>query len=190
MAEIKEFYSDSPRVSQKEAQVFGPEIERLAEANGGEVTAWHILDAARNPASPLHPKFTWDDEAAAEQYRLQEARGIVDAVKVRIIRVDGELLSDGPVVINIKRKEPIRIQENGREYNLNPYVLTTVLQNRPDDQDTAIEEAKRMLLAFRRRLGTLQNLFGDRYPSVQTVIRGLEEFAKEVDEESAGVAIA
>lgn len=36
-----------------------------------------VLDDARNPNSPLHPCFTWDDSVAAEAYRMQQAKAVV-----------------------------------------------------------------------------------------------------------------
>lgn len=44
---------------------------RLLEMeNDGRLTPAEVLEEARNPESPLHDQFTWDDTEAAEKYRL------------------------------------------------------------------------------------------------------------------------
>jgi len=48
----------------------------------GRLTASKVVDAARNPASPLHACFEWDDDVAAEGYRLEQARRLIRGVKV------------------------------------------------------------------------------------------------------------
>lgn len=51
------------------------ELERLKR--GGMVRAVDVVEAARDKDSPLHDWFTWDDSAAAHQYRLEEARRLL-----------------------------------------------------------------------------------------------------------------
>lgn len=58
--------------------------ELLALAEAGALTPKNTVDRARDPASPLHAHFTWDDGEAAELYRQQEARAIIRVVKVEI----------------------------------------------------------------------------------------------------------
>jgi hypothetical protein len=53
-------------------------LEELAARNGGELTAAETLEAARDPNSPIHSCFQWDDSLAAEQYRLEQARDSMD----------------------------------------------------------------------------------------------------------------
>lgn len=68
----------------KDAEVIGPELERLAEERGGRITAADVLGAATTPESPLHAYFEWDDSAAAKAYRLDQARYIVRSIRVLI----------------------------------------------------------------------------------------------------------
>lgn len=52
----------------------------------------HVLDAARDPSSPLHPKFEWDDTVAAEAHRLEQARQLIAHYRqVKIDREGGEI---------------------------------------------------------------------------------------------------
>jgi hypothetical protein len=50
----------------------------------GRLTAEIILDDARHNSSPLHGFFEWDDTAAAEKWRLHQARDMMCAVHVNV----------------------------------------------------------------------------------------------------------
>lgn len=56
------------------------ELERIAEQNGGVLKAEAVVLAARPEWSPLHTWFEWDDTAAAERWRLHQARGLINVV--------------------------------------------------------------------------------------------------------------
>lgn len=58
----------------------GEHLELLRIQFKGELTPKDVLDDARHDNSPLHPFFEWSDTAAAEQYRLQQARGLIKSV--------------------------------------------------------------------------------------------------------------
>jgi len=75
-----------------DAEIIGPELERLAEAHGGRLTAVQVLAAASQPESPLRPYFEWDDSAAARQFRLDQARYLVRSI--RIVVEDGAEQTD------------------------------------------------------------------------------------------------
>lgn len=65
------------------AQAIGDEIEKLREAQGGFVRPTDVLDAAADPASPLHHHFEWDDTEAAHRFRLHQASTLIRSVVVR-----------------------------------------------------------------------------------------------------------
>lgn len=56
------------------------------EHDDGKLLAPEVLDAARPETSPLHSFFNWDDSAAAEQYRLGQAEGLIRRYTVTIVR--------------------------------------------------------------------------------------------------------
>lgn len=76
--------------SNKDVQVIGPEIMRLA----GDVTSLTgvkpatVVAAATEEASPLHRYFEWDNEKAAHAHRLQQARMMLNAVEFEVIEGD------------------------------------------------------------------------------------------------------
>lgn len=66
------------------------ELERIRLANGGLLYEEIIVAAATSEGSPLHAAFTWDDSAAAEKWRLEEARTLIRRVYVRVERPESE----------------------------------------------------------------------------------------------------
>ena len=56
-----------------DAQKVADEISAIGEAP----TAADIVDAARNESSELHKCFEWDNDKAAELWRLKQARDVV-----------------------------------------------------------------------------------------------------------------
>lgn len=58
----------------------GQHVDFLRQQAKGELTPQDVVDDARSHNSPLHSFFEWDDSAAAEQYRLDQARGLIRSV--------------------------------------------------------------------------------------------------------------
>lgn len=53
------------------------ELQALATRHNGLLRPDDVVRYAANPQTALHSKFTWDDTAAAHQYRLWQAREII-----------------------------------------------------------------------------------------------------------------
>lgn len=60
--------------------------ERLTqlEQENGNLREEDVVEDARDPASPLHDFFEWDDSVAAQQYRLSQARLVIRRVKIQV----------------------------------------------------------------------------------------------------------
>lgn len=60
-------------------------LDKIAEADEqGTLRPEAIVEAARDPESPLHQCFTWDEERAAYSWQLHEARVLIRTYKVVI----------------------------------------------------------------------------------------------------------
>jgi len=57
---------------------------RDLESKAGKLLPADVVEAARDPMSPLHGQFEWDDSAAAEAYRLQQAGDLIRRVKITL----------------------------------------------------------------------------------------------------------
>lgn len=51
----------------------------------GVLTAAAVVAEAADHTSPLHAYFEWNDEAAAVQHRLEQARQLIKSYRVRIV---------------------------------------------------------------------------------------------------------
>lgn len=61
----------------------------------GRVTAERLLEAASNRRHPLHADFIWDNDKAAHQYRLDQARVIIASVRVVVSDVSKKITAPG-----------------------------------------------------------------------------------------------
>lgn len=61
------------------------ELQAIYERDG-VISPSAVVEAAKPKDSPLHPYFTWNQSAAAEQWRLHEARQLIKRVKVTVVR--------------------------------------------------------------------------------------------------------
>lgn len=53
---------------------------RHLEDKHGRLTPEAIVKEARKPGSVLHAEFEWDDKLAAHEYRIEQARGLIQTV--------------------------------------------------------------------------------------------------------------
>lgn len=135
------------------AQIAGEELEKI-EARDGEITPRAVVEEARPEGSKLHNVFEWDDEKAAEQYRLTQASHFIRCIVVRPMPED-------------KVKEPVRMYINQNptdtgQYRSGSFInLKSALEN-PDSRAVILSNAKHELRVFRskyQRLKELANVF-------------------------------
>ena len=107
------------------------ELQQIQAANGGVLRPEAVVEFARDPATALHRRFTWDDNEAAHQYRLWQAR--------EVIRVCVTILpqSDEPVRTYVSLTSD-RIKEGGG-YRTTESVLS-IAEQRAELLDQALRE--------------------------------------------------
>ena len=93
-------------------------VEKLAaETGNGTVFARDLVDAARDPAHPMHDHFEWDDAKAGDAYRLSQARGILASMAVSAIVTD--LVTSEPLVLSMPMVvSPVEGRTAGGGYRL------------------------------------------------------------------------
>jgi hypothetical protein len=64
------------------------ELQRITNIYG-KITPEIIVNESKDPESILYPIFEWDDDKAAYNYRLQQARILLNNIQVNVI-TDGE----------------------------------------------------------------------------------------------------
>lgn len=54
----------------------------------GKLTPAIVVDVARPADHPLHDRFVWDDAIAGERYRLDQARDLIQSIRITRARAD------------------------------------------------------------------------------------------------------
>ena len=72
-------WKDGAKISKISAQKAGERFDQL-RAKHGEVTPALVVDDARPVNALLHPLFEWNNTRAADQYRLYQARHILNSI--------------------------------------------------------------------------------------------------------------
>lgn len=81
-----------------DAMAVGPVLEAIREEKG-KLTARDVVDEARSKKSPLHKAFEWDNEVAAEQFRLEQARSMIRSIQ--IVTVKNEKQEGRPIFFHV-----------------------------------------------------------------------------------------
>lgn len=144
---IKYVFKDSPltiKASDKaDAQKIGEALAKVAAKGGGSLTPTAVVETARNPRNVLHKHFEWDDSKAAQQWRVEQARSVIQC-----IHAEDSSASQGHVraFISVATNE-------GRAYHTIAAVKESV-----DLQSRILKQADRDLEAFERRYQALQDV--------------------------------
>jgi len=74
-------------------------LEAIMLATGEPLEAESVVEDARDPESPLHALFIWDDAKAAHEFRLVRAREIIRTVTVTLRAPAGATQQIVPVYV-------------------------------------------------------------------------------------------
>lgn len=122
--------------------IFKADPQKCFEEIGDKsVSPEEVLNKARNEKSELHKCFEWNDGIAAEKYRLQQARMIINLLVVKTER-DDEI--------------PIRVYQITSQRNT--YQPSRLFLQQPDEYRKLLERAKSELIAFKNRYKTISEL--------------------------------
>lgn len=131
----------------KDAKAVGEHLELLRKQCKGELTPEDVLADARHDNSPLHSFFEWDDGAAAEQFRLQQARGLIRAVVAVYVS------DDKPAV---RQKAYVHIAEPSAPH----YRETSHAMSQAKTRKMVLDRAWNELKAWKARYKDLQEFAG------------------------------
>lgn len=134
------------------------ELERIREIEGDTITPQAIVDASRPEDAVLHPEFEWDDTAAANEWRKEQARSIVQAIEV--VESDGSLEHRSPAMVSV-------VVEGARGYQ-----PTSVAFEDADSAEFVIGEALAALANWKRRYDALRQ-----HPKLAAIWRAVESIA-------------
>lgn len=127
---------------QADANVIGAALSAIAAENGGELRPQDVVAAARAKTHPLHAHFEWNDKAAADAYRIDQARALI-----RIVRVDVE-----------EDKEPVRAFFSVKDEGRQRYQPVEKVLNSASMQLSLLKMARRDLESFKTRYAAIREL--------------------------------
>lgn len=112
------------------------QLHRLAELHDGRLVPDMVIEDARDPSSPLHGEFEWDDARAAHAHRVSTALKLINGFRVNV-SIEERTLNAPAYVRSVQR--PV-------EYT----AIDRVAAERDLAQATLQREAKRVLAALDR----------------------------------------
>lgn len=121
-----------------DAQQAGQVCEQLEQTGG--LTAKRLLDASRPEDAPLHDEFEWNDSEAAEKYREQQARHIINSLTI--------VVEEKPVTrafVNIRAAGPA-------------YESINVIVKQEDKYAALLDQCKKELQAFFKKYNSIKEL--------------------------------
>jgi hypothetical protein len=135
-------------------QKCGERILKIARAHNGNLEPWHVVEDAMDSDSPLHNGFEWDNDMAAEKYRLEQARLIVRSIRVVYEKpTNGNPGKISRLFVHVQNPD-----ENEESECLSAYVTTDRLLANPRLRQQAVEEAHILLLGVKHRFKELSEL--------------------------------
>lgn len=139
---------EGAHMSNAQAERYGRELQRLYDT-GVALTAGNVAAAARKRTSPLHDWFTWQNDAAADQWRLYEARNMLRGIA--FVVEEGEEVPE-PLRFFVA----LRVERDGEEDT--EYLPMPVVHAEPDLEAQALRIAAKELAAYREKYGRLKRL--------------------------------
>lgn len=146
-------------------QKVGMELEAIYEENG-KLTPPLIVEDARNADRETHRLIEWNDSAAAENYRLEQARYIVrniiivrsepapEKTEPKVIQIHSESNPQAPEakVIKFRAFENVDVEEGRYFMPIQDAV------NRDDTRNYMLDQALKALKSFRSKYGMIKEL--------------------------------
>lgn len=167
------------RLSQRDARIVGPELQRLADEQGASLPGLapvDVVEAARAEHSPLHPYFEWKDSVAANQYRLEQARHLTRSIEIRIAPAISTR-----AFVSIELKNPASDKdsasdEDSEETKEIRYIPVSDVMTNSEFTNQKIEQFKKIIQRWREdiRVYTMFPAFTARFSRVIEAIDSLE----------------
>jgi hypothetical protein len=137
------------------AVILGKEVERLRKKHRVRgITAEILVKEAASPRSPLHELFDWEDDSAAHQWRLEQARSAMRDLVVVSVTHQGEVVDDRPVraLFNLDRVP------DGDDDTAGEYIATATVLESQVLRRRLLRQALRELEGFRAKYKFLSEL--------------------------------
>jgi len=156
------------RLTDEQAAEFGPRLAALAESSGGGLTPQDVVLAAERDKGALHDWFQWDDAAAAESFRVFQARQLIGSIMVAVTPGEPPIRAFYNVEVVLADADTEDAERATR------YVTLTRVGTQAVLQEQVVARALREARAWRLRYQQYQELG----PIVKAILRAERRIAK------------
>lgn len=160
--QVEVFARPGSRVDHDTAQLVYREASALPVH---ERNADGLIEKAKDPSSPLHGEFTWNDEEAGHKWRQQQARHLLASVHIRIVDESG--IDERPAFFAVAFDE--------EPNQLKVYARYSETLGQKDLQEKILQNAWRDYKAFIKRYKTHEFLFIKRAPALAKFLAAADD---------------
>lgn len=144
-------------------------LTQMAKRNGGVLKVDDVIEEAKNVNSVLHQHFEWDDSEAAEHYRRQQARALIQRCRIQLVETE-------PVKIRAFVSLPTDREQGGG------YRLTTEVMGDEYLKDEMLRDIRMTIQRWTKKLNLLDQDLADLLLQVE------EKLGKKPEVENRNVA--
>ena len=123
-------------------------LTQMAKRNGGVLKVDDVIEEAKNVNSVLHQHFAWDDSEAADQYRRQQARALIQRCRIQLVETE-------PVKIRAFVSLPTDREQGGG------YRLTTEVMGDEYLKDEMLRDIRMTIQRWTKKLNLLDQDLAD-----------------------------
>lgn len=135
------------RMPDEQARIIRAELERVAgNPDLVGLTTEAVVEAAKDPTSPLHGYFTWNVQEAAEKYWAVEARRLISSVRYVIVSQD----TNEPIRVRSIVSAKI-VNQNDEPVEFNGWIDRKALLRKQETRVRFIQRARQELLSWTHR---------------------------------------
>jgi hypothetical protein len=161
-APVEQFgWSEGARLRVDPAQAAA--VVKALYATHGRVAPEQLLEVSRPRDAVLHGAFEWDNRAAAEAYRLSQARYVLRSLTVRYVAPEGRVTAPMRFVVKLQSRPGDAVDADpALEAATEPHVYlpVTVVQASEPLRQRWVEQAARELTSWRQRYHQIEQLAG------------------------------
>lgn len=129
------------------ANIAHAELERIRKKGKGDLLPRDVVVASKPKRAPLHKEFEWDDSAAAEKFRVQQARHLVMSIEI--------VTEEAPVVKSRAYEATVLVRTKEHPKPRNVYRTREDIMRDPATRSELLARFLRDALVFRRRYNLL-----------------------------------
>lgn len=159
---------------QLDAQIVGSELERLRKKHGGEFSTKIVVKEAESIRSPLHDAFEWDNDKAAEEFRLVQAGYMIRHVVVTFESPDEDLEHEIRAFVSVKQEDAEKASYTSMQVAMESPELRNQLFQQALDEINKWKMKYRHLTLFARifaEVDAINEMISESYQRKATTIR-------------------